>query len=93
MGEGYRRNFVDHLKRTLSKGYKEDSLRWALINQGYSDVIIDRAMDQAKKELAEEEKQRFEKEKPKITYKVYDENNRQIKFNKKPFWKKIFGLK
>ena len=42
MAEGYRRSFVDHLKRTLSKGYKEDSLRWALINQGYADVIINK---------------------------------------------------
>ena len=49
MGEGYRRSFIDHLKRTLSKGYKEDSLRWALINQGYADVIINKAMEQAKK--------------------------------------------
>ena len=58
MGEGYRRSFVDHLKRTLSKGYKEDSLRWALINQGYADVIINKAMEQAKKDLAEEEKRK-----------------------------------
>jgi hypothetical protein len=93
MAEGYRRSFIDHLKRTLSKGYKEDSLRWALINQGYADVIINKAMEQAKKELAEEERQRLEKEKPKITYQIYDENNKKIKFNKKHFWKRLFGLK
>lgn len=95
MAEGYRRSFVDHLKKTLSKGYKEDSLKWALINQGYSDVIIDRALKQAKKELAEEEKSRDEKlkmkERPKITYKIYDENNKLVKSNKKSFWKKLFG--
>jgi homoserine kinase len=89
MAEGYRKNLIDHLKKALAKGYKEDSLRWALLGQGYSDAVIDRAMKQAMAELSEEDKARFEKEKPKITYKVYDENNRQIKF-KEPFWKRIF---
>jgi hypothetical protein len=89
MAEGYRKNLIDHLKKALTKGYKEDSLRWALLGQGYSDAVIDRAMKQAISELSSEEKARFEKEKPKITYKVYDENNRQIKF-KEPFWKRIF---
>lgn len=91
MAEGYRKSFVEHLKRTLLKGYKEESLRWALISQGYSDVIIDRAMGEAKKELAEEEKARLEKEKPKITYRIYDENNKLVKSNKKSFFKKLFG--
>jgi hypothetical protein len=92
MAEGYRKEFVEHLKRTLAKGYKEESLRWALLGQGYSDTVIDRAMKQAIKELADEDKARFEKEKPKITYKVYDENNKQVKF-KEPFWKRIFKHK
>ncbi len=92
MAEGYRKEFVEHLKRTLSKGYKEESLRWALLGQGYSDTVIDRAMKQAIKELSDEEKAKLEKEKPKITYKIYDENNRQVKI-KKSFWKRLFGAK
>ena len=52
-------------------------------------VCVDILDRKAIKELSNEEKARFEKEKPKITYKVYDENNRQIKF-KEPFWKRIF---
>ncbi len=88
MAEG-RRDLIEHLKRALAKGYKEDSLRWALLGQGYSDAIIDRAMKQAINELSAEEKARFEKERPKITYKIYDENNRQV--NKESFWKKWFG--
>ena len=90
MAEGYRKNLIDHIKKALSKGYKEDSLRWALLGQGYADAVIDRAMKQAISELSAEERARLEKEKPKITYKIYDENNRQIKL-KEPFWKRIFG--
>jgi hypothetical protein len=92
MAEGYRKDLIEHIKRSLSKGYRENSLRWALLGQGYSDAVIDRAMKQAIKELSDEERARFEKEKPKITYKLYDENNRQVKF-KKPFWKRIFKSK
>ncbi|HTZ41917.1 MAG TPA: hypothetical protein VMC07_01775 [Candidatus Omnitrophota bacterium] len=91
MPEGYRRDFVDHLKRTLSKGYKEDILRIALINQGYADVIIDRAMEQAKKELADEESARDVKEKPEIKVEIFDEKNRLVNPLKKSFWKRLFG--
>lgn len=92
MVENYRRDFVDHLKRALSKGYKEESLRWASINQGYSDAAVDRAISQAKKEIADKESARMKKEKPKITYQIYGENNKIINPNKKSFWKRIFRL-
>lgn len=90
MGESYRRDFVDHLKKTLLKGYKEESLKQALFNQGYSDVVVERALKQATKEISEEERMRVEKEKPKITYRIYDQNNKLVKSNKVPFWKRIF---
>ncbi|MDD5699687.1 MAG: hypothetical protein PHH00_00630 [Candidatus Nanoarchaeia archaeon] len=91
MSEEYRRDFVEHLKRALFKGYKEDSLRWASINQGYSDVVVDRAMSQAKKEIADEEARRTEKDKPQIKVEIYDENNKLVNPGRKPFWKRIFG--
>ena len=92
MSENYRHDFVEHLKRALSKGYKEESLRWASINQGYSDAVVDRAISQAKKEIADKESARMEKEKPKITYQIYDKDNKVINSNKKSFWKKLFGF-
>lgn len=90
MSEEYRHDFVEHLKRALSKGYKAESLRWASINQGYSDAVVDRAITQAKKEIADEEFAKLENDKPKITVQIYDENNRVINSDKKPFWKRIF---
>lgn len=91
MTESYRRDFVEHLKRTLSKGYKEDLLRMALIKQGYADVVIDRALGEAKKELAEENAAKSEKEKPQIKVEIYDEQNKLINSDKRPFWKRLFG--
>jgi len=90
MTENYRRDFVEHLKKALLKGYKEDSLKWASMEQGYSDAAFDNAIKQAKKEISDVEKARMEAEKPKITVKIYDENNKLVT-GKKPFWKRIFG--
>ena len=94
MAEGYKKNIVEHLKKAITKGYKVNSLKWALINQGYSEVIVDKALKQAEKELVEEESKKekeIQKEKPKITYQLYDERNRPI--GKRPFWKKLLRFK
>jgi len=80
------KNLVDYLKKNLAKGYSFESLKWALINQGYSKAIIERAIIQANKELAE--KAPVIKEKPRIKYEIIDENDNPITI-KKSFWKKI----
>lgn len=85
--EGSKKNLIKYLKKNLAKGYTEESLKWALINQGYSKSIIEIAIKQLHKELAE--KAPILKEKPVIKYEIYDKNNNPIKI-KKSFWKKIF---
>ena len=84
---GYIRNLVDYFIRNLKKGYTAESLRWALIKQGYSKPVVEMAEEQAHKELAQ--KAPVLKEKPKITYQIIDENDNPIKI-KKPWWKKVF---
>lgn len=79
-------NLVNYLKKNLAKGYTFESLKWALINQGYSKAIIERAITQAHKELAENAP--VLKEKPRIKYEMIDENDNPITI-KKSFWKKI----
>ena len=83
------KRLVEYLKKNLAKGYTLDSLKWALINQGYSRTEIFKAIEVANKELAESAPKL--KEKPKITYEVVNENNQPIAI-KKPWWKIIFGL-
>ena len=85
----YKRKLVDYIQRNLAKGYTIDSLQIALTNQGYSRVIVDKAIEQANKELAE--KAPVLKEKPVIKYEVLDEYDKPITI-KKPFWKRLFGL-
>ena len=84
----YTRKVVDYFKKNLSKGYTLDALRWALINQGYSRTLVERAILQANKELAE--KAPILKEKPRIKYEIIDEDDNPITI-KKPWWKRVFG--
>tara|TARA_Y100000294_G_C8434626_1_gene288244 strand:- start:22 stop:294 length:273 start_codon:yes stop_codon:yes gene_type:complete len=85
----YRAKLIDYLKKNLKKNYTEESLKWALISQGYSRTDVMKAMEQANKELAE--KVPVHKEKPVIKYQIIDEKNKPI-IIKRPFWKRILGL-
>jgi len=84
----YRRKIVDYFKRNLTKGYPSDSLKWALINQGYSRAIVEMALEQANKELAE--KAPILKDKPVIKYEIIDEHDQPVTI-KKSWWKRTFG--
>jgi len=84
-----RSNFVEYIKKNLKKGYTLDSLKYALISQGYPRTTVELAVNQVTKELAQ--KAPILKEKPKITYQLIDENNRLVNI-KKNWWKKLLGL-
>ena len=68
---------ADYIKKNLAKGYSQDTLRFSLMSQGYSRITVDNAIDRAHKELSV--KLPLVKEKPQITYKIVDEQNRPIK--------------
>jgi len=85
----YRKNVVEYFKKNLLKGYTSKTLKWALINQGYSSYVVKAALEKAQKEMAQ--KAPILKEKPKIKYEILDENNNPITI-RKSWWKRIFGL-
>ena len=89
MVEEYKRKLVNYFKKNLAKGYTSDSLKFALMSQGYSRAIVEAAIEQANKELAE--KAPVLKEKPVIKYEIIDEYNKPITI-KKPWWRRLFGL-
>ena len=92
MVEGYKRQLVEYFKKNLAKGYTEESLKWALIQQKYSRTNIEKSIEQAHKEIEEvSEKVSKVKEKPKIKYEIYDKDNKPIKVEfRKPFSLKKF---
>ena len=48
----YKRKIMDYLKKNMEKGYAPESLRWALVEQGYSRTIVDSAIEEANKEFS-----------------------------------------
>jgi len=72
----YIQQLADYILKNLSKGYTIDSLRFSLINQGYSKISVDKAVEIANRKLAA--KAPLMKEKPQITYKIIDEENNPI---------------
>ena len=85
----YKRILIDYFKKNLTKNYTSSTLKFALINQGYSRVAVEEASLRATAELAE--KAPIIKEKPVIKYELIDENDNVIKI-KKSFWKKLWDI-
>jgi len=83
----YKKNIVDYFKKNLKKGYTLEALKIALINQGYSKVLVENASRQAVEELSKEAP--VLKEKPVIKYEIIDENDNPVKI-KKSWWKRVF---
>ncbi len=83
----HKRQLIEYFKKNLSKNYTEESLKFALVKQGYSRAAIDQALEQTHKEIAE--KAPVLKEKPVIKYEIYNENNEPIKVDPFNTWEKI----
>lgn len=83
----YRKKLINYFKKNISKGYTPDTLKWALVNQGYSRIVVENALEDANKELAKTAP--ILKEKPKIIHQIIDEYDRPIEI-KKSWWKQIF---
>jgi hypothetical protein len=66
-----------YIKRNLAKGYNQDTLKFSLMSQGYSKITVENAIDRAHEELSVTIPP--VKEKPQITYKIIDEQNRPIR--------------
>ena len=81
----YIQQLANYIKRNLQKGYTQESLKWALVNQGHSKTEIERAIKVANEQLAESAPKMIEK--PVI--KIETEPPVEIK---KSFWQRIKDL-
>ena len=69
--EDITQQLAEHIKRNISKGYTVDALRFSLLNQGYSRITVEKAIEKANYQLAREAPKM--QEKPQITYKIEPE--------------------
>jgi hypothetical protein len=85
------KNYVDQLSgyivKNLKKGYTKESLKWALVGQGHAKIEVDKAMKVAEEELARQAP--VLETKPEIKYET--EPPMPV-VEKKPFWKRLFGI-
>ncbi len=86
----YHKGIVEYFKKNISKGYAYETLKIALVNQGYSKTSVEKAGEQALKELSEKVPTFVEK--PIIKYNLYDENDNLIKIKNQSWWRKLLGL-
>ena len=90
--ENFMSEIVSYIKKNLKKGYTKESLKWALLNQGYSRLEVEKALKRADQELSEEVPEL--KTKPEIKYEIVEpkELARKVeeKKTKKSFWDNIF---
>lgn len=85
MMESYIRQLVKYIKKNLAKGYTIESLKWALINQGYSRTEVNKAIKITNEELAKKAPKL--KEKPVIKVERFPlQEEQQEKAKKKSFW-------
>lgn len=94
--EDYIKEAVEYLKRNVAKGYSLEALKWALINQGKSRVLVEKAVEAVKKELQEQEEIKALQSKPvqaevvKII-KAEEQTQETEQPKKKNFLARIFG--
>jgi hypothetical protein len=77
------KSIVDYLEKNLSKGYKLEELKWALVNQKKSKIEIDKAI-----KIIEARRPKPKEEAPKI---VEAAPEQPVVPEKKGFWKKLFN--
>ncbi len=89
---------ADYIKKNLSKGYTQDSLKYSLIKQGYSRTSVEKAMELANSQLASSAPKMVEK--PTLKYEMLnkDEMNAKIAAQDEAergffgrIWHKMFG--
>jgi SOS response regulatory protein OraA/RecX len=83
---------ADHIKRNLAKGYTIESLKYSLLQQGYSRTSIEKSIEIANKQMAQEAPKMVEK--PVIKFQTIDDSEMAQKVASQEeggFFKKLFG--
>lgn len=75
--ESQNQQLADYIKKNLSKGYTQDSLRFALLKQGYSRTTVEKALEIANKQMAAQAPKMIEK--PVVKFQIIDDNEMAAK--------------
>ena len=75
-----------YIRKNLKKGYTKESLKWALVQQGYSKIEVEKGLRRVDQELAASAPVLAAK--PTV---VVQDQQIPASEEKKSFWKKLFG--
>ena len=81
-------NLTEYFRKNLKKGYPVETLKIALLNQGYLRQIIDDAAREAITQMAKQAP--ILRDKPQIEHEIINENDKSV-IVKKSWWKRVFG--
>jgi len=76
----------EYIRRNMKKGYTRESLKWALVSQGYSRIEIEKALKEVDVQIARETPRSQKKEEP-VEMNAYEP---EIS-GKRSFWSRLFG--
>lgn len=88
--KNYMQELEDYIKKNLKKGYTKESLRWALVNQGYSKLEVEKAIKRTDESLANQAP--ILKTKPIIKHEIIGPQDLARKVEKKSLWRRLFRL-
>jgi hypothetical protein len=88
MEGSYKRKIIDYIKKNSKKGYPIQTLKFALINQGYLRPMVEESLEQAVKEMAREAP--VLKDKPQIEHEIVVDE--PVVEKKKSWWRRLLGL-
>lgn len=85
--KNYLNEIADYIKKNLKKGYTKESLKWALVNQGYSKIEVEKALKKVDIDLGQQAP--VLKTQPIINYEAIPVEESE---DEKPFWKRWLGF-
>ena len=85
--KNYLNEIADYIKKNLRKGYTKESLKWALVNQGYSKIEVEKALRKVDLDMGQEAP--VLRTQPVIKYEAVPIEEVE---DEKPFWKRWLGL-
>ncbi len=85
INKGYIKDIAEYIRKNLKKGYTKESLKWALVNQGYPRLEVEKAIRAVDEQMAADAP--ILRVKPEIRVEVVPPVE-----EKKSFWKRFFGL-
>src|SRR3989344_6896298 len=86
--KNYLQELVEYIKKNLKKGYTKESLKWALVSQGYSRLEVEKAIRRVDEELAS--RAPVLKTKPIIKFEIIEPKEYAQKMKRPSFFGSLF---